>query len=287
MSRALHRLQWQRRVDRHSQIQFAQRLGSQQIASQPVAVSVAVASQRKDLRVDDLHPLLGVRLDREDACLEQVPRSPFEQPRIASLAQDGLVNFTGTLLLDDVRIDEIVADPHAEPADRRILRQREMEGPFQPRPRVIDERFLDGRPRDLIANLDRDLVIAHRQRFVATIGQLHDQRTKRLVVGSPFKPGQPHWHLRHVHELLVPVNSHELLGPRRELAAPFARGQQNVAVTLRVTIAERGVRVCFITGDFLRVRVVRRSAFLTRSVRATDLHLAHVQPSLHRRNALD
>ena len=55
-----------------------------------------------------------------DAGLEDVAARPFEQARIALLAQDRLVDLAGPLLLDDVGLDQLVADPHAEAGDRRV-----------------------------------------------------------------------------------------------------------------------------------------------------------------------
>ena len=124
-------LQRQRRVDRHVDRQLAQRVLLQQLALQGVAVAVAVALERQHLRVGDLDPLLGVRRDREDAGLEDVAAGPFEQARVALLAQDRLVDLAGPLLLDDVGLDQLVADPHAEAGDRRVLRQREVEHAFE------------------------------------------------------------------------------------------------------------------------------------------------------------
>ena len=101
------------------------------LALQGVAVAIAVALERQHLRVGDLDALLGVRGDRKDAGLEDVAARPFQQARVALLAQDRLVDFAGPLLLDDVGLDQLVADPHAEAGDRGVLRQREIEDAFE------------------------------------------------------------------------------------------------------------------------------------------------------------
>ena len=83
--------------------------------------------------------------------------------------QDGFVDFPRSLLLDDVGLDEVVADPHAEAGDRGVGRQREMEDPFERLLGVVDERFLDDGAGDLVANIDGDLVVADGERHIAAI----------------------------------------------------------------------------------------------------------------------
>ena len=112
-------------------VKLAQRMLLEQLALQCVAVAVAVALERQHLRVADLDPLFAVGGDRKDAGLEDVAARPFEQAGVAPFAQDGLVDFAGALLLDDVGLDELVADPHAEAGDRGVLRQREVEDAFE------------------------------------------------------------------------------------------------------------------------------------------------------------
>ena len=57
---------------------------------------------------------------------------------------------------------------------------------------MVDERFLDRRAGDLVADIDRDLVIADRERHVAAIDR-GDQRAERLVdrrTAETFEPGR-------------------------------------------------------------------------------------------------
>ena len=55
---------------------------------------------------------------------------------------------------------------------------------------MVDERFLDHRAGDLVADIDRDLVITDRERHVAAI-DLGDQRTDRFVGRRAFKTLKP------------------------------------------------------------------------------------------------
>ena len=105
--------------------------------------------------------------DREYTSLEQIPAGPFQQARVALLAEYRLVDLAGTLFLDHVGFDQFVADPHAEAGDRSVLRQREVEDPFQTRIRVVDERLFNRRAGNLVADFDSDFVIADGQRLVA------------------------------------------------------------------------------------------------------------------------
>ena len=185
-----HALDFHGGVNLHVDLQIAQRVLLQEFALERIAVAVLVPLQRQHLRVRNHDALLGARRDRVDAGFEDVATGPFEQTRVALLAQDRLVNFAGPLLLDDVRFDEFVADPHTETRDRRVRREREMEHPFEHTVRAVDERFLDDGPRDLIADVDRDVVIAHRQWHVPAVDR-RDQRPERLGRRGTFEPLQP------------------------------------------------------------------------------------------------
>ena len=127
-------------------------------------------------------------LNRKHAGFEEIAAGPFQQAGVALFAQNGFVNFPGTLFFDHVGFDQIVADPHAETADRRILRQREIENPFPARRSVIDERFLDRGAGNLIANLDVDLVVADRKRLVPPSGRLTMSEPSDSLVDVPSKP---------------------------------------------------------------------------------------------------
>src|SRR5438132_11752268 len=83
--------------------QLAQRMLLQKLTLQSVAVTIATASLRQHLRVADLDSLARQWRNGEHARLEDVAARPFQQPRIAALAQDGLVDLPRPLLLDDIR----------------------------------------------------------------------------------------------------------------------------------------------------------------------------------------
>ena len=176
--------------DRHVDIELPQRMLFEQVALQRVAVAISLAAQRQHLRVSDLHPLFGMRFDRKDTSLEEIAASPFQQTGIASLAQNRLIDFASTLLLKDVRFDQFVTDPHPEPADRSIRRQWKEERSFRASRTMINERFFDHRPRDLVSDIDRHSVISDRQRNVASV-DVRDQRTERLLRHRTLEAEQP------------------------------------------------------------------------------------------------
>ncbi len=181
--RRADRLQRLLRIDLHVDLKLPQGMLLEQVALQGVLIAVAVAAQRQHLRVGDRDPLFGIGGDGEDAGLEDVAARPFQQARIAPLAEDRLVDLPRPLLLHHVGLDQFVADPHAEAGDRGVLRQGEEERALQLRVGVVDERFFDRGPGDLVADIDRDLVIADRQRHVAAV-DLRQQRADR-VAGRP------------------------------------------------------------------------------------------------------
>ena len=84
-----------------------------------------------------------------------------------------------------------------------------MENAFQSARGVIDERFFDCRPRNLIADFDAHLVIADGQRFVSSIGQSHDQGTERFIVRGSLKTSQPLWCLCDIGQFFVPIHAHQ------------------------------------------------------------------------------
>ena len=177
-------------VDLHVDLQIAERVLFQQLALEGVAVAVAVALQRQHLRVGDFDALLRTGRDRVDARFEDVAAGPFEQAGVALLAQDRLVDFAGALLLHDIRFDEVIADPHAETGDGRVLRQREMEHAFEHAVGAVDERFFDHGARDLIADVHGDVVITDRQWHVATVHG-GDERAERFGGRCAFEALQP------------------------------------------------------------------------------------------------
>src|SRR5262245_3702278 len=130
------------------------------LALEAVAVGVLVAAERQHLGVRDLDALFRAGKDRPDAGGEDVAARPLEQAGVAILAADRLVNLASPLLLDYIGLDQLVADPHTEAGNRRILRQRKVEDAFELVNRIVDKRFLDHRASDLVADLDRYLVIA-------------------------------------------------------------------------------------------------------------------------------
>ena len=160
--------------------QLAQRVEAQHLALQRVAVTVAAVAVGQDLRVGDLDAFFGVAEDREHPRFEEVAAGPFQQAGVAFLAQDGLVDLTRALLLDHVGLDQFAVDPHAEAGDRRVLRQREVEHALEARAGVVDEGLLDGGARDLVTDVDGDLVETDGQRRVAAI-DLGDQLPHRLA----------------------------------------------------------------------------------------------------------
>src|ERR1700722_18217344 len=155
-----------------------------------IAVAIAIAYKRQDRLIADLDPLLTLGEDREDAGFENIAARPFEQTGIALFAQDRLVNFARPLLLDDIGLNELVSDPHSETGDRCILRQWEVKDALENGIGSVDERLFDDGARDLIADIDRDMVIADRERHVAAIDGGHE-RAKRLVGRAPLEALQP------------------------------------------------------------------------------------------------
>jgi len=108
-------------ADAHVDPELTQRAAPQQLAAQRVAVPERRPLERQHLRVADADAFLGVREDREDARLEQVAAAPLQQARVLAAAQDVLVDRACALLLDDVGLDQLAADPHAEPADGCVV----------------------------------------------------------------------------------------------------------------------------------------------------------------------
>ena len=206
MRHALNALERQCRVHRHINRKLAHGELPEQIALQAVAVAIPIPAQRQHLCVDDFDAFLGERFDRKHAGFEDVSGSPLQQSRIAPFAQDSLVDLPSPLLLDDIGLDEFIADPHTEPGDRRIARQRKMEDAFEPPLRAIDERFFDGGACDLIANLDADFVIADGQRFIAAI-DIGDERPNLLPDGRPLEPRQPSRRSLEFNELLIAAHA--------------------------------------------------------------------------------
>ena len=176
------------RVNRHVEAQFAERVLLQQFAAQPIAVTILTSPKRQDLRVRDFDPLLLTGLDGEDAGLEDVSAGPFQQARVAALAENLLVNLPCPLLLDDVGGDLLAADPHGEARDRGVLGQGEVEDALGAGFRVIDERFLDHGPGDLVADVDLDPMVPDGQRHVATV-DLGQERAERLVRRGSLEAG--------------------------------------------------------------------------------------------------
>jgi hypothetical protein len=125
-----------------------------------------------------------------DPRLENVAARPFQETRIALLAENRLVDLAGPLLFDDVGFHELVSDPHPKAADRGISRQREVEDAFEPLAGVVDERLLDRRAGDLVADFDRNLVIADGERDFAAVDIGH-QRAERFADGVPLVAGEP------------------------------------------------------------------------------------------------
>ena len=214
MRRRGHALERDDGVHLHVDAQLAQRVLLEQLALQGVAVAIPAPLERQHLRIGDLDALLRVGGDREDARLEDVAARPFEQPGVAPLAQDRLIDLTGPLLLDDVGLDQVVADPHAEAGDRRVLRQREIEDAFELGVGVVDERFLDDGAGDLIANIDGYLVIADGKRHITAIDEC-DERSERLVRRRSLEAEEPTRVLVHPRELLF-VDADELPIPDRD-----------------------------------------------------------------------
>ena len=183
-------LQRQRRIDEHVDRQFPQRRLQQHLASQRVRVPILVGPQWQHLCVDDLNSFFRVCLNREHTGLENVAACPLKQPRIAPFAQNRFVNLPGTLLLDDVRLDELATDPHSKSADRRVLRQRKMKNALQTRFRPIHKGLFDRRASDLVPDFHVDFVIPNRQRHVAAV-DFGDERADRFVRRCSFKTEQP------------------------------------------------------------------------------------------------
>ncbi len=64
--------------------------------------------------------------------VNRLPPLHSRRPGSSLASLQVLVDLARPLLLDDVALDELVADPHAEAADRRVGRQREAEHAFEP-----------------------------------------------------------------------------------------------------------------------------------------------------------
>ena len=82
------------------------------------------------------------------------------------------------------------------------MRQWEIENAFEPAVRIVDERLFDFGPRDLVADIDRHLVITDRQRNVASF-DLGNQRADRLVDHLALKALEPEGLFRERDQLLV------------------------------------------------------------------------------------
>ena len=92
------------------------------------------------------------------------------------------------MLLDDVGGDLLAAYPHGESRDRGVLGQGEVEDALGADFRVIDERFLDHRPGDLVADVDLDPMVADGKRHVATVN-LGQERAEGLVRRGSLEAG--------------------------------------------------------------------------------------------------
>ena len=180
------------RAELHVDLKLAQRMLPQHFALQGVLIAIRAAAQRQHLGVGDRDAFLRLGRNGEHAGLEQVAAGPFQQARVAALAEDGLVNLAGALFLDHVGLDEPVADPHAEAGNRGVLRQREVKDALQRGTGMVDERFLDGGAGDLVADVDRHLVVADRKRHVAAV-YLGHQRAQRFGGGLAVVAAEPGW----------------------------------------------------------------------------------------------
>ena len=121
MCRAGHAGQGERRIDRDRQRQFTQRRCAQQFAAQTVGVTVTIGTHWQDLRIDNLDSFFGPRFNRKHTGLEDVAAVPFEQTRITFFTQYCFVDFASPLFFDDVRFNQIIANPHSKTTDRCVL----------------------------------------------------------------------------------------------------------------------------------------------------------------------
>ena len=142
-----------------------------------------------------------MRFDRKDSCFEQIAARPFQQPRITFCAEDLFVDFACALLFDHVGFDQFTRDPHSKSGDRRILRQGEIENALQPSIGPVHKRLFDHRARDLVADADRYLVVAHGQWHVAAVDVGHE-RTDRIVGRGVFESFEPQRRLCHFCQLV-------------------------------------------------------------------------------------
>ena len=177
-------------MDAHVHRQLTQWVQFQHLTLQPVAVAILVAEHGQHLGVRDLDAFLGEWLDGKHSGFEQIAAGPFQQPRIASLAEDRLVDLAGSLFLHHVGFDQFVADPHAEAGNRCILWQGEIEDTFKAALGPIHKRFLDHSASNLIADIDRHLVVPDGQRHISPVNIGH-QRTDRVVSRCAVEPLQP------------------------------------------------------------------------------------------------
>jgi len=109
-----------------------------------------------------------------------------------------------------------------------------MKHPFEPAAGVIHKRFFDGRARNLIADFDVYLVKSHRKWFVATVRQIHNQRTERFIAGGSLETGQPGWRLRGIEQLFVRRNSPFELNLYGGCIAEFNRTLTNPGINASV-----------------------------------------------------
>jgi len=175
--------------------------------------------------------------DREHPRLEHVAARPLEQARVLPVAQDVLVDGARALLLDDVGLDQFVADPHAETADRGVAGQREEELSLESAVGRVDERLLDRGAGDLVVDLDGHLVVADVQRHVAAV-DLGDQRTHPLVGRGGAVAEQPGRRLLQLGALLAVAAQHERLVDRALEAGAAQLHRLHAALHLDFTLVE-------------------------------------------------
>ena len=108
--------------------------------------------------------LRAVRLDGEDAHLEDVAPGVFQQRRVFELAHDVLVNPPRLLGGQQLGFDLLAVDLHRELVDVRAFGDGEDERAFQPRRVRVVELLVHRGHRYLVGDAGIDLDVVHVQR---------------------------------------------------------------------------------------------------------------------------
>ena len=148
----------------HLHTDVPDRLGGELLGVERQHVAHEPVIRLQQFRVGERNALLAVRLDREDAHLEDVAPGIFEQCRVLQFADDVLIDPTRLLGRQQFEFDLLAVNLHRKLVDVRAPGDREHEGAFQPRWVRVVELLVHRRDGDLVGDAGADLDVIHIQR---------------------------------------------------------------------------------------------------------------------------